>query len=234
VSKSGDPPERIQEPEWIRDEEFAKIFEESDCLPRVVFLHLCEGGKGTTQGRIGGVAPNISALGVPTVVAMQYPITQAVAGTFSQSFYRAIGRAATVDEAVQLGRAAIAEDRTLGREFGTPVVYISTHDLLLLQKPLAQGSGGSENDLVRFQDVTKWYNFARAKEGLFIQAASKDLFKKLLTSITQSNERPRSALTAEIYQLFTQLTEVRDSVPDEEFKQISDILLEFHSVVGGK
>ena len=193
VSRSGNV-SRISEPEWISDDTFARIFSESQCLPRVIFLHLCEGGQGTTQGRIAGIASSLSALGIPAVVAMQYPISQDIARIFSENFYKAIGMGATADEAVQVGRTAIAE-KTVRREFGIPIVYISTHDVLLLQKSTSREPQHLESSI---GDPIAQRDIIALLEPIKNQPLLEELVR-LLTKHKQHIGKPKDALSSQIF-----------------------------------
>ena len=94
---------------------------------RLVFLNACETARLSRQaGRdpFAGVASALVMAGVPAVVAMQFPISDRGAVTFSQKFYGLLARGRPVDEAVAEGRRAIrlAEPETL--EWGTPVLFM--------------------------------------------------------------------------------------------------------------
>ena len=104
---------------------------------RLVFLNACD--TGTTQQTDGlhpfaGVAAALVANGVPAVVAMQFPITDRAALTFSKVFYKRIAAGDAVDVAVAQGRSALylAAIRAGGDddagEWATPVLYMRAED----------------------------------------------------------------------------------------------------------
>ena len=104
---------------------------------RLVFLNACD--TGTTPQTDGlhpfaGVAAALVANGVPAVVAMQFPITDRAALTFSKVFYERIAAGDAVDLAVAQGRSALylAAIRAGGDddagEWATPVLYMRAED----------------------------------------------------------------------------------------------------------
>jgi len=84
------------------------------------------------QANFAGLAPQLIRANVQAVVAMQYPITQLAAMMFSTRFYRQLLRGDPVDHAVQISRwrmSLAVDDKTiLLRDFGTPVLYMRSHD----------------------------------------------------------------------------------------------------------
>ncbi|WP_310496981.1 CHAT domain-containing protein [Sandarakinorhabdus sp.] len=96
---------------------------------RLVFLNACE--TGTTPAVAGphpfaGVATALIQGGVPAVIAMQFPISDAAAIEFSRTFYLQIARGAPVDAAVAEGRNALFDDDST--EWATPVLYLRAED----------------------------------------------------------------------------------------------------------
>ncbi len=125
--------------DWCSDSDFADWCSLSGRLPRLVVLHLCEGGRADLRESFGGLAPRLVQKGVQAVVAMQYPITNMAAIDFSRIFYEALLRGEPLDYAVQLGRQAFTTMRQHSpRTFGTPVLYLHSADGLI--QPLERGS----------------------------------------------------------------------------------------------
>jgi hypothetical protein len=117
--------------DWCSDSDFADWCSLSE-LPRVVFLHLCEGGRADLRDSFGGLAPRLVQKGVQAVVAMQYPITNMAAIDFSRVFYQALADGEPLDYAVQRGRQALMTMRQhAARAFGTPTLYLHSVDGLL-------------------------------------------------------------------------------------------------------
>ena len=99
---------------WLHDEPL-----------RLVFLNACN--TGTTGQQTGlhpfaGVASALISSGVPSVVAMQFPISDEAAIIFAETFYKRIAQGLPVEQAMSEGRKGLL-DRT-GSEWATPVLYM--------------------------------------------------------------------------------------------------------------
>ncbi len=124
--------------DWCADSQFASVFSQVSPKPRLVFLHLCESATAKLDAfssTFSGLAPKLIQAEVPTVVAMQYPITNLAAIAFTRAFYESLGKGSTIDDAVQEGRFRITT-RIAGamdtRVFGTPVLYMRSRNGELL------------------------------------------------------------------------------------------------------
>lgn len=116
---------------WIRDREFAEFFVQKRAIPRLVFLHLCEGGAIDFTANFAGLAPQLIRTGTQAVVAMKYPITNRAATVFSRAFYHELAKGEPVDNAVQIGRWYITVNDPLAYDspvFGVPVLYMRSRD----------------------------------------------------------------------------------------------------------
>jgi TPR repeat protein len=96
---------------------------------RLVFLNACN--TGTTGDHLGlhpfaGVASALIRNGVPAVVAMQFPISDAAAIIFAQTFYQRIAQGFPVDAAASDGRKRLLTSD--GAEWATPVLYMRAPD----------------------------------------------------------------------------------------------------------
>lgn len=131
------------EADWCSDKDFAGLFLDGATLPKLVFLHACEGGKTASYRGFKGLALSLIRAGVPNVVAMQYPVENVVATRFAGEFYKTLLEGAPIDAAVQSGRAKLgtalklfpptpltpgaaassAEDFS-DRRFGSPIVFV--------------------------------------------------------------------------------------------------------------
>lgn len=120
------------------DSTLIDCFKRAQCFPRLVFLHMCEGGfvqkDATTLQAFSGFAPKLIHARIASVVAMQYPIKNPDARDFSLAFYSTLAAGGSVDEAVQDGRSRLDLYRR-SRLFGTPVLYMHSADGLVLPKP---------------------------------------------------------------------------------------------------
>lgn len=115
-------------------------FRNAQCFPRLVFLHMCEGGitgrDATILQAFSGFSPKLIHARIPSVVAMQYPIKNENARDFSLAFYSTLAEGGSVDEAVQEGRRSLDLHRR-SRLFGTPVLYMHSAGGLVLPRPAA-------------------------------------------------------------------------------------------------
>ena len=99
---------------WLQDEPL-----------RLVFLNACNTGTtGQNNGLhpFAGVASSLISSGVPSVLAMQFPITDEAAIIFAQTFYKRIAQGLPVEQAVSEGRKGLLDRQ--GSEWATPVLYM--------------------------------------------------------------------------------------------------------------
>jgi hypothetical protein len=83
-------------------------------------------------GLFAGVAPALVRTGLPAVVAMQAPMPDASAGTFSRNLYAALADGWPLDAAVTEGRKALALAAGLDRpDWAIPVLYLRAPDGVL-------------------------------------------------------------------------------------------------------
>jgi outer membrane protein assembly factor BamD (BamD/ComL family) len=108
---------------------------------RLVFLNACESARVTKEKGLdpfAGVAAAMVMAGIPAVIAMQFPISDSVAITFSQKFYPLLARGYPVDAAVAEGRRAIRLAETGTMEWGTPVLFMRAPQGIIFQVSTAQ------------------------------------------------------------------------------------------------
>lgn len=89
---------------------------------RLVVLNACEGARAAKADPFAGVAQSIIQQGVPSVVAMQFEISDRAARLLAYEFYRTVARGDTIDAAVAEARNGLFSSN-LGVEWGTPVLY---------------------------------------------------------------------------------------------------------------
>lgn len=118
---------------WVPDKRFADYFRQMRAVPRLIFLHNCEGAVNDATAKFSGLAPQLIRADVQAVVAMQYPITNRAAIDFSRAFYRQLARGRPVDDALQAGRGRMIGSQLYfnNRVFGTPVLYMRGRDGLI-------------------------------------------------------------------------------------------------------
>lgn len=98
-----------------------------------------------------GTAVALVAAGLPAVVAMQFPITDAAAIAFGSGFYGALAAGEPVDAAVVEGRQAIYAARPDTHEWAIPVLFLRTSDGHVLG-PLIEHGGTSPAVRARILD----------------------------------------------------------------------------------
>jgi len=109
----------------------------------LVFLNACKTAR-TPDGTVGhpfsGVASALVLGGLPAVVAMQFPISDRAAITFSDAFYRRLAAGDSVDEAMTEGRQAVHSVDPGSQEWGTPVLFVRVPDGTIFQRPTVAGT----------------------------------------------------------------------------------------------
>jgi hypothetical protein len=107
---------------WVGGSELAEQVRDFSSL-RLVVLNACWTARTSSSGPYVGVATAMLKAGIPAVLAMQFPITDAAALGFSRVFYRRLARGDTIDAAVTEGRLAIRRENRKSLEWGTPVLF---------------------------------------------------------------------------------------------------------------
>jgi formylglycine-generating enzyme required for sulfatase activity len=107
---------------WVSGVELADHLRDRRSL-RLVFLNACKTGQVGARAPYAGVATALADAGIPAVLAMQFPISDAAALTLSRTFYRRIARGDSMDAAVAEGRIAIRGLARNHTEWGTPVLF---------------------------------------------------------------------------------------------------------------
>jgi hypothetical protein len=116
---------------------------------RMVLLNACEGGREGDSQSFASIAATLSKDGIPAVVAMQYPISDAAAIAFGRAFYEQVARWEPVDAAVARARKAVRLDEST-LEWATPVLHLRTTDANLFAREVrrARPSADSPSDVV--------------------------------------------------------------------------------------
>jgi hypothetical protein len=98
----------------------------------VVVLNACSTAKSASSdaglGPFRGVATALVLGGIPAVVAMQSPISDAAAIALSRAFYRQLANGLSVDEALTEGRQAISSEASDSVEWAIPVLFSRVPD----------------------------------------------------------------------------------------------------------
>lgn len=94
---------------------------------RLVVLNACEGASASPTDPFSGLAQRLVQMGIPAVVAMQFPVSDRSAITFAEQFYGALADGFPVDAALVEARTAIAAQPN-DVEWGTPVLFTRAGD----------------------------------------------------------------------------------------------------------
>ena len=98
---------------------------------RLVVLNACNTARGNADNPFAGIAQALLRQGVPSVLAMQFPITDAAAITLTQNLYQELANGNSVEAALSIARQAlwISSNKI---EWATPVLYSrATTDYLI-------------------------------------------------------------------------------------------------------
>jgi tetratricopeptide (TPR) repeat protein len=94
---------------------------------RLAVLNACEGARTNREDPFAGVAASLVKNEIPSVVAMQFEITDKAAILFAGGLYAAVARGSPVDAALASARKAIWADYN-DIEWGTPVLFMRIDD----------------------------------------------------------------------------------------------------------
>jgi hypothetical protein len=113
---------------------------------RLAVLNACEAARTSTRNPFAGVAESLVRQEIPAVIAMQFPITDAAAITFSSEFYRALADGLPVDAAMAEARKAMYAADPDNVEWGTPVLFMRVADgrVFELDRSAVQGAESHE------------------------------------------------------------------------------------------
>jgi CHASE2 domain-containing sensor protein len=114
------------EEDLIAARSFAGFFRDYPSM-KLVVLNACQGATVAAARPLAGVAPQLVRAGIPAVVAMQYPVSDAAAVLFAREFYLCLCVGANrgrVDAAVSHARNRMQIDFTDTVAFATPVLYM--------------------------------------------------------------------------------------------------------------
>jgi hypothetical protein len=94
---------------------------------QLAVLNACEGARASAEDAFAGVATSLVKSEIPSVIAMQFEITDDAAILFAGGFYSALARGAPVDAALATARKAIWANYN-DIEWGTPVLFMRVPD----------------------------------------------------------------------------------------------------------
>jgi tetratricopeptide (TPR) repeat protein len=163
---------------------------------RLVVLNACDTARLAKERGLdpfAGVASSLVMAGIPAVVAMQFPISDSAAITFSQRFYALLARGEAVDTAVAEGRRAVRTSRPDTLEWATPVLFMRAADGVIFRVSGAAAAAGVEQEPA---------------------SAGEELAQR------EAEERERQA---RLVTLFSEATRLATADPDRALEILSDI-----------
>ncbi len=104
---------------------------------KLVVLNACEGSRASRENLFSSTGSVLIQRGIPSVVAMQFGITDKAALEFSRTFYDTIAEGKPVDVSVTEARKTIALAMRDTAEWGTPVLYMRSPDGRLFDLDMA-------------------------------------------------------------------------------------------------
>ncbi len=119
--------------DWRTDEQISELLQGYE--PRIMFLQACDSAAQNKVDAFVGIASQIVQRRVPIVIAMQYRITNLVAVTFAEEFYRRLANLEFVDMAVQKSRLYLRNKFQDQHYFAIPVLFMGVNNGQLFQQP---------------------------------------------------------------------------------------------------
>jgi len=110
----------------VTGELFSTILHDVKTL-RLVILNTCSGARTSAANPFAGISQRLIQQGIPSVIAMQFDVTDQAAITLAHTFYKALVSGYPVDAALAEARKAIAIQNDY-LEWGTPVLYMRATD----------------------------------------------------------------------------------------------------------
>ena len=115
---------------------------------RLVFLNACRTAElSDATDPFAGLAAALVMAGVPAVLGMQIPISDAAAIAFSGAFYQRLAAGDPIDTATVEGRMAVHLADPESREWATPVLFLRTQDGRLFDSPPASSQPGTSAEI---------------------------------------------------------------------------------------
>lgn len=114
----------------VAADRLAALLQDHESL-RLIFLNACEGARGGRTDPFGGVAQKLVQQGIPTVLAMQFEVSDRAAIALAQEFYEAVAAGYPMDAAVAAARKSVYSAGN-DLEWGTPVLFTRQDDNALL------------------------------------------------------------------------------------------------------
>jgi len=177
--KSGSAFESEEQAGMMRSEVLAHLLT-GFARPRLAVLNACHTATATSPANhppFASVAATLVLGGVPAVIAMQLPISDGAALSFSAALYERIAAGEPLEVAVAEGRRATYAARPHSFEWATPSLFLRLENGRLFKRDeigtLAFATGGASSVAIEMAGIY-WY-ISRAKLDLLKQAEASSL-----------------------------------------------------------
>jgi hypothetical protein len=102
---------------------------------QLVVLNACETGRGDQFNHLSSIAHSLARGRIPSVVAMQFNITNSASHQFAKTFYTRLARGTAIDEALAQARYNIrlqnvADKQEYRLDWAAPLLYVSSSNML--------------------------------------------------------------------------------------------------------
>lgn len=129
-------------PDFVDDKRLRLLFRDHPAL-RFIFLNACEGARTDSSTAFAGVAQQLISLGMPAVIAMQFPIPDRSAIHLAEKFYQTLAIGESVDCALAIARKALYTEARKATQahgnhtiaWGTPVLFLRASDGFIVPPP---------------------------------------------------------------------------------------------------
>jgi hypothetical protein len=179
---------------------------------RLVVLNACDTAQASALDEFSSVAGALLRRGIPSVLAMQFPITDPAAVEFSRTLYEGLADHLPVDAAVTEARHAVRITLPGTLEWGTPVLYLRSADGAIFdhsggqsdsaaadRRPDAKGEpiGAGELDRLYTEGLAAYHieHWDEAVEAFEAIAACDRTYRDVGEKLTQVHQKKRLAVT---------------------------------------
>ena len=147
-------------------EKISQIFQNQLTLGLVV-LNACQGAMTSTSKAFTGLAPELIKMGVPSVIAMKYSISNPTAKLFSEEFYRNLTKM-PIDENIQRVRHRILVDpKASAKDFIIPVLFMKAPVIFCPRDAAAKEMTQSSGLNKKMEELKKdWDELAAGSEAI--------------------------------------------------------------------
>lgn len=131
--------------DWLDGQALARLLTNYRSL-RLAVLNACDAGQTDDSRAFTGLAPQLVGAGITAVIAMQFPITDKAAATFSREFYKRLcvgEEAGQVDVAAAYARSVVSVLHPDDRSWAAPVLFTSARDGVIFSVPPRVRAGGA-------------------------------------------------------------------------------------------